>query len=90
MLDTGKELSFDDAKKAVEGGNIIDFLKHKFSEIDLSLYVNDERTEAFNYLMKDTCEVLHNNERRKMGIQNNGLCLLIGYATEMVQRVLMD
>ncbi len=87
LLDSGETLDFKEAREISEEGNIVDFLAEKFKgKIDLSI-ITDDFKEAFNEKMSDISSGFFGSERKKMGTENNGLCLLVGYATEMIQQV---
>jgi len=86
VLDTGRyNFSFKEIREQVQNKNIISFLKEKCgNDIDLSLYSDENKTKIENAL-SNVAEGLDGRERRKTGIENNGLCLLIAYLVEMIQ-----
>ena len=86
LLDTGKHdgITVDEVTRHAGNGTISGFLKDRFGgEIDTSLIepedwlvLNDEWQSFSNAI----------DERRKMGIENKGVCLLLGYALESLQQ----
>ncbi len=85
LLDKKKLLNIDETKKNIEEGTIFNFLKNNFGDdIDLSLYRDEDKkvmTEFFQSLINAV------DEKRKMGIEYNGLALLIAYCLEGIQRL---
>jgi hypothetical protein len=80
-------LSFAEARKAAEEGRVIKLLREKYpGEIDLSLF-DDEREASFNEKIADIAGGLYNRERRKTGVENNGLNLLLAYGIELLQQM---
>lgn len=87
MLDS-KELrdliGFDETRDEVARGYTVGFLKKKLGDhIDLSDF-DGELGVSFNKKMAD----IHERLCRKTGVENNGLCLLIAYTTQIVQELL--
>jgi hypothetical protein len=86
LLDAGEKLSFDQVRAAMEKKELIELLDMNFKDrIDLSLIKNEDRNEMeeeFN----DISIALFGNERRKFGIENNGLCLIQAYIIEYLQK----
>jgi len=85
--ETRDSLKFNEARDNVESGNVVDFIRERYKgKIDLSLF-QDEFKEAFNGKMADIAGGFYGSERKKVGVVTNGLCLLIAYATELVQQL---
>ena len=84
MLDSGKYIyvSVDDIKKQIRNGNISEYLSNTFPDGDFSLM---EKAD-WDYVSKEWAYYADDlDERRKMGIVNNGLCLLVGYTLNGLQ-----
>jgi hypothetical protein len=93
MLDSGKhdDISLEEVKEHVRVGDLIPFLDNRArQEEDTFDNGFSEAEPAFVdwYVarLKDNCEVMEGRERRKYGIESRGLCLLISYTAEMIQR----
>lgn len=85
-LDTGKHnnVSFQEVTNQVAAGTIFEFLKTRLAgDIDLSIFDAAKQRE-FIAEWQDMLSAI--NARRKFGIENNGLCLLIAYLLEGIQR----
>lgn len=85
-LDTGKyaDLTFKEVADCIEDGSIFNFLKKRLgNDIDLSIYDRNKQ----NDLIAEWQDLLNAvSAYRKFGVENNGLCLLIGYLLEGIQR----
>ena len=85
LLDSGISTDLSETKRRIEDRTVLDWLSAIYGpdyRFDISLHSGDDRRElldSFNSLLEVT------NERRKMGIENNGLCLLLGYCIEGAQ-----
>ena len=85
LLDTGKYLyvSIDDIKDKISKGTIGEFLTKTFPDADFSLIYADD----WAYFTKEWEDYANSmDERRKMGIVNNGICLLVGYVINGLQQ----
>ena len=90
LLDTKSSrdaLSFEAARDQSESGDILGFLQTKFPEVDLSLFKGDIYTD-FNERMKGKALDFYDHERKKLGVENNGICLLLAYAMEIIGDIL--
>jgi hypothetical protein len=77
------DISVSEVKGHLEGGTIFPFLADRLGK-DLALSLFDQ-TELGNIAdawlsIEDTID-----ERRKFGVENKGLCLLVAYLVEMMQ-----
>lgn len=85
-LDTGKynDISCQEITDQIEQETIFNFLESQLQgDIDLSLHDDADRQE----LMKEWLDFfLAIDAPRKFGVKNNGLCLLIAYLLEGIQR----
>ncbi len=84
LIDTGKymDISIAEIEKEIEKGTVLEFIaKRGEGDIDLSIII---QTNTFPYFKEFYAEKLQSiygayagNERRKWGVQNSGLCLLL-------------
>lgn len=85
LLDQGRVLDTDDARKHALDETLFGWLKEQFGEnIQLGLYRDDERAEVSERLASLAIAV---DSRRKFGVERNGLALLAAYCFEMVQEL---
>lgn len=85
-LDTGKynDVTLDEVAQHIEAGTIFDFLATRLAgDIDLSILDAPRKKE----LLEEWQDILAAvSARRKFGVENNGLCLLIAYLIEGIKR----
>jgi hypothetical protein len=88
LLDKGKNVSFDYIIKNIDNQRLIQTIENDFNDdVDFSLFHNDQEViDSLNYLFIDSLEAFRGQERRKAGIENNGLCLLMAVILEIIQR----
>jgi len=84
-LDTGKydSLGIEAVKRHAEAGTIPAFLVDRFgSDLDLSVFTPQDWTT-----LSDTWASIHNavDARRKFGVENMGISLLMAYTLESMQ-----
>jgi hypothetical protein len=76
-----------ETKKLCEEEAILKELETRFTftktGLDLSMLDADARKEILSIFQDMAMAV---NERKKFGVEKNGLCLLIAYAQEQIQR----
>jgi len=87
LIDTGKYtwISLADIKVHVETGEIFRYIAQRGKgDIDLSFLGADIEEEIVAEL-KNMLAAHAGGERRKWGVINSGLCLLIAYVTELIQ-----
>jgi hypothetical protein len=85
-LGSGKydEISIEEVKARIRDHTIFDYLKTKLgSDIDLSVLSPEDRLEL-NSEWEDLADAV--DEARKMCVDKNGLCLLMAYLLEGIQR----
>lgn len=88
-VDDGKggDLSFEDVYAGLEGGTLLADLDRRYPDtFDFSAFPPGSDAEM------DLLEALHsatdgteNRERRKIGVERNGLCLIVGLVLEAIQ-----
>ncbi len=88
-LDDGKggDLSFDEIYSGLESGNLLVDLDRKYpATFDFSLFpaggdAEQQLVEALN----NASGGIRSRERRKTGVEHNGLCLLMALILEAIQ-----
>lgn len=86
-IDAGKhqEITVTEVEKHIDAGSLFDFLKKTIPGLDLSLI--DARVSAeLAKELKDLLGGYKGNERRKWGVENSGLCLLVAWTAEIIQQ----
>jgi len=85
-LGSGKydDISIREVKEKIRAYTIFDYLKSKLgSDIDLSALSPEDQLEL-NREWEDLADAV--DESRKMCVERNGLCLLVAYILEGIQR----
>jgi len=86
-LDREKTITLDEAKDAMENGQVLPFLKNKLGDgIDLSMIEGTEKATEIEERLTDICLGQSGRERRKFGIENNGFALILAYILEVVNQ----
>ena len=93
LIDSGKydQITIEDAHKAIEQKCIIPFLTESTKgDSDFNLYGADGPYASFvEYYHEQMYQIYGGyagNERRKWGIENLGLCLLLAWTNEIIQQ----
>ncbi|HHT9116658.1 MAG TPA: hypothetical protein ACFYEL_09340 [Candidatus Wunengus californicus] len=93
LIDSGKytHITIEDAHKAIEQKRVIPFLAESTKgDSDFSLYGTDGPYAGFvEYYHEQMYQIYcgyAGNERRKWGIENLGLCLLLAWTNEIIQQ----
>lgn len=84
-IDTGKygNVTYREVADHVDAGTIFDFLGTRLAkDIDLSIFDAERKTA----LVAEWQDMRGVDARRKFGVENNGLCLLMAYCLEGIQR----
>lgn len=84
MLDSGKydKITVSDIKSRIEKGTLPDYLKIQFPDADFSMI----EAQEWSYLMQEWSGLADTvDERRKMGVENRGICLLLAYTINGLQ-----
>jgi hypothetical protein len=84
-IDSGKHdaISLEEVISEIRSGSILDFLEQRLAE-PLSLLPTSARVELVEALQR--FELTTRFARRKFGVQNRGLCLLIALLTQLVRQ----
>lgn len=88
LLDKGATRSIDEVNKHIEAKDVIDWLEYEFSTndtgVDFSMFQRRHRDYLHKNLL-EMWEVRAGDERRKWGLTENGLCVLISWTTEIIR-----
>jgi hypothetical protein len=92
LLDKGITYPIDVVNKHIENKDVIDWLEKEFpfgtpNGIDFSMFAQKHRDYLHDGL-ESIWGAYVGSERRKWGISNNGLCLLLSWTIEMVRDVI--
>ena len=83
LLDEGKFLNLSETHKKIEEKQLFEWLTERFDEnIDIGLFSKEELNEIEDFFLSLSICV---DENKKMGVFNNGLCLLVAYCFEALQ-----
>lgn len=92
-VDSGNytSITVKDVQQAIEEGRVLRFLQEECKgNIDLSLHLEggaySNFPEIFEAEMKNMLYAHGGNERRKWGIENSGLCLILAWTNEIIQQ----
>jgi hypothetical protein len=82
------ELAFAEVYEAAQKGKLIALLKDRFGDnADLSLFDLDQKERAdTEAALRVAAEALEGRERRKTGVQNSGICLVMAIIFEAIQQ----
>jgi len=88
--DLHRGIPMDEVQRHIEAGDLFAWLATRFgNSIDLSLYGPGARPEVAAEITEGLNSILggyQGRERRKWGVENNGICLLIAWVNELVQQ----
>jgi hypothetical protein len=86
LLDDGLVVDIDEVRQRLDDGTVLDWLQEQFGgdphNFDPSLYSDEERRIVVGALNNIAVAV---DARRKFGVENNGLTLLLALAIQAVQ-----
>ena len=92
IIDTGKHLdiTIEEIITHVESENVLIFLRERFkNDIDLSVvfFAGDHNETFERYYGRCLLAIYEGgNSHAKWGVENNGICLLLGWTMEIIQR----
>lgn len=93
LIDTDKynHITIDKIEQEIENGTVLEYLeKEAKDDVDLSMFLEGNASKCFNDYYIKQLQQLYNccrgNERRKWGVENKGLCLLLAWTNEVIQR----
>ena len=90
-LDTGKydDIPIEEISAQIEAGDLIAWLRRRIPEVYLSLLTEQDESE-YQAGLADMHGGYGGRERRKWGVENRGLCLIVAWTNELIQRRLWD
>jgi hypothetical protein len=83
LLDRGKTASFEEVYREIHSGTIIEWLHAKGA--GMSILLSDTMSDAKALVVEALRQAAisrKGDERRKLGVENHGLCLVIALASE--------
>lgn len=93
LIDSGEysDIRIKDIHEAIEGKRVLRFLQERAGkDIDLSLHLDSNVYGNFESYYEAYLENIYGGyagqERRKWGVENSGLCLLVAWTNEIIQQ----
>ena len=84
LVDEGETLNLQETHEKIRSKSLFTWLKNNYGDkLDISLFSQDNLNSIESFFESLSVAT---NERRKMGIEHNGLCLLVAYCLEAAQR----
>lgn len=84
LVDAGEFLELRETHKKMRDKKLFDWLMSMYSDrLDISLFSKDDLKAIEDFFESMS---IATDEYRKMGIERNGLCLLVAYCLEAAQR----
>jgi hypothetical protein len=88
-IDNGnyRDITVREVEGQIEALNLLPWLEHRLGDaVDLGAFRDAEERADLNSKLLDVLGGVKGRERRKFGIRNSGLCLLIALTAELIQR----
>lgn len=92
LIDSGKynDITISDVHAAIESKELLRFIKNKCgSDIDLSIHLDSTVYRDFESFYEQRINQIYGgyagDERRKWGVENFGLCLILAWTNEIIQ-----
>lgn len=84
LVDQGSKLDLQQTHDKIRRKELFPWLKEKFdNSLDISLFSQTDLDKVESFFESMSSAV---NEKRKFGVTENGLCLLVAYCFEAAQR----
>ena len=84
LVDDGETLNLEETHQKIRSKTLFNWLQVKYPDrLDISIFSPDGLNNIESFFESLS---IATNEKRKMGIQKNGLCLLVAYCLEAAQR----
>jgi hypothetical protein len=84
MLDRGICLPSEDVRQRINDGTLFDWLQGKFGlDMDISLHTEENLSEMLKLFQQFNNTV---NSKKKMGVELNGISLLLAFSIEGIQQ----
>ena len=87
-IDSGSTASIDEVEDQIEAGSLFTWLRDRYPGLDLSVVTAPGYGDADGILagLQQLLGGYRGSERRKWGVENNGLCLLLAWTNELIQQ----
>lgn len=92
LIDSQKynQITISHIHEAIESGRLLRFIKEKCgSDLDLSIHLESGAYGNFEKFYEEKMQQIYNGyaggERRKWGVSNLGLCLVLAWTNEIIQ-----
>jgi len=93
LIDSGKynSITIAEVHQAIEQKKVLRFLKEQAGkEIDLSCHIDTSPYGNFEEYFETKLNAIYSGyagqERRKWGVKNSGLCLILAWTNEIIQQ----
>jgi hypothetical protein len=86
LVDRGFKEDIETVNQYMQREEIVEYIANKYGDqVDFSLLLNRQWGKDLNVLLRNMSDANAGNERRKWGIENNGLCLLVSWTAEIIR-----
>jgi|SRR5271166_119502 len=86
-LDSGKasDVTFQEVHEHLESGDLVEYLQKRLGVHLSGVRPGIDQNKFFIEALRSVRDSIWGRERRKFGVENNGVCMLIAYITEIIQ-----
>lgn len=91
-IDSGRynDITISDVHNAIDSQRLLRFIKEKCGkDVDLSIHLDSSAYGNFEEYYEEKMNQIYNayagDERRKWGVENLGLCLVLAWTNEIIQ-----
>lgn len=85
LIDEGENrLTPAEVKRHITDGTILDCLRRRYGDFPEFAPIHKAEAVLLRRELKAALDTYDGREESKMGVRNNGLCLLVGYCIEML------
>lgn len=87
-IDAGHKADWEETQEHIEAGDVFPWLRKQGFSIDLSFYSGDRAyvADEISQEWQSLYSGYSGSERRKWGVENNGLNLLLAWTNEIIQQ----
>lgn len=85
-IDEGRKTSLEDAHRHLAAGDVFEWLSAEHG-CDFSIILSDSmknEKQAITQALRQSANARKGDERGKLGVSNNGLCLIIGLVLDVI------
>ena len=94
LIDSGKynDITVDDVRSYISNGTVLESIQERArGDTDLSFQLSGEAADQsfpqyYGRYLRATLDAYAGDERRRWGVENKGLCLLVAWTNEIVQQ----